>query len=142
MQLLVLLPPLEQTPDQITSRPFGLLSVIRVPTGKLAAPGVPTETLSPTGEETIRSPLRPVAVSVSVAAPVGPPPQTLATPPPPQVCGAVQEPQVCVPPQPSAMVPQFVPCAAQVVGLQVAVVKKSAFCCETPPEAAVITTED
>src|SRR5215468_6383034 len=120
MQLLVLLPPLEQTPDQMTSRPFGLLSVIRVPTGKLATPVVPTETLSPTGEETIRSPLRPAAVSVSVAAPVGPPPQTLATPPPPQVWGAVQVPQVSVPPQPSAMLPQVVPCAAHVVGVHVA----------------------
>src|SRR5215470_8630768 len=94
MQLLVLLPPLEQTPDQMTSRPFGLLSVIRVPTGKLATPVVPTETLSPTGEE------------------------TMATPPPPQVWGAVQVPQVSVPPQPSAMLPQVVPWAAQLVGMQ------------------------
>ena len=59
--------------------------------------------------------------------------QTLGTPPPPHVWGAVQEPQVSVPPQPSEIVPQFVPCAAQVVGLQVAVLKKSALCCETPP---------
>src|SRR2546425_10140908 len=39
-------------------------------------------------------------------------------PPLPQVCGAVQAPQVSVPPQPSGIVPQFVPCAAQVVGVQ------------------------
>src|SRR5262245_64798015 len=130
MQLLVLLPPLEQTPDQITSRPFGLLSVIRVPTGKLAEPVVPTETLSPTGEETIRSPLRPVAVSVSVAAPVGPPPQTLATPPPPQVCGAVQEPQVTVPPQPCAMAPQVVTCAAPAGGPRAAGRSSGAVRCE------------
>src|SRR5262245_34096547 len=45
-------------------------------------------------------------------------PQTFATPPPPQVCGAVQAPQVSVPPQPSGIVPQFFPCAAQVVGVQ------------------------
>ena len=30
----------------------------------------------------------------------------------------MQEPQVSVPPQPSAIVPQFFPCAAQVVGVQ------------------------
>src|SRR5206468_7472899 len=45
-------------------------------------------------------------------------PQTFATPAPPQVCGAVQAPQVSVPPQPSAIVPQFFPCAAQVGGVQ------------------------
>ena len=47
-----------------------------------------------------------------------PTPQTLVTPPPPQVCGAVQAPQVSVPPQPFGIVPQFLPCAAQVVGVQ------------------------
>jgi hypothetical protein len=36
-------------------------------------------------------------------------PQTLAVPPPPQVCGDVQVPQVSVPPQPSLIVPQFLP---------------------------------
>src|SRR5262249_10569600 len=45
-------------------------------------------------------------------------PQTLATPAPPQVWGATQTPQVSVPPQPSGMVPQFLPAAAQVVGVQ------------------------
>src|SRR5262249_48615097 len=45
-------------------------------------------------------------------------PQTLATPPPPHVWGAVQEPQVSAPPQPFEIVPQFFPCAAQVVGVQ------------------------
>ena len=47
-----------------------------------------------------------------------PPPQTLATPPPLHVWGAVHDPQVSVPPQPSAIVPQFFPWAAQVVGVQ------------------------
>jgi hypothetical protein len=65
---------------------------------------------------------------------VVPPPQTLTTPPPPQVWGEVQVPQVSVPPQPSEIVPQFFPWAAQVVGVHaVAVLKKSALCCETPP---------
>ncbi len=43
--------------------------------------------------------------------------QTLAVPPPPQVCGEVHEPQWIVPPQPSEMLPQFLLCAAQVVGV-------------------------
>jgi hypothetical protein len=42
----------------------------------------------------------------------------LETPPPPQVCGAVHVPQFRVPPQPSAIDPQFAPWAAQVVGVQ------------------------
>jgi hypothetical protein len=46
------------------------------------------------------------------------PPHTLVVPPPPQVWGAVQLPQVRVLPHPSAIVPQFFPCAAQVVGVQ------------------------
>src|SRR5215831_15806790 len=46
-------------------------------------------------------------------------PHTLATAPPPQVCGAVHTPQVSVPPQPFGIVPQFLPCATQVVGVQV-----------------------
>ena len=41
----------------------------------------------------------------------------MAIPPPPQVCGAVQAPQVSVPRQPFGIVPQFLPCAAQVVGV-------------------------
>ena len=50
---------------------------------------------------------------------VEPLPQTFAVPPPPQVWGAVQEPQERVPVQPSAMEPQFLPWASQVVGVQV-----------------------
>src|SRR5207253_11364881 len=74
---------------------------------------VPTATLRPAGVEDTVSPARPVAVRVSVG------PQTFAVPPPPQICGAVQVPQVSVPPQPSRIVPQFFPWAAQVVGVQV-----------------------
>src|SRR5262249_14940636 len=52
------------------------------------------------------------------------------TPAPPQVCGAVQTPQVSVPPQPSEIVPQFFPCAAQVVGVQV----PQTFVTPAPPQ--------
>src|SRR5207248_10768803 len=114
------MPPLLHTPDQITERPLVALSVMLVPTAKLAEPVVPTGTFSPAGVERTLSPARPVAVSVSrAAAGAGAPtPQTFATPPPPQVCGAVQTPQVSVPPQPSGIVPQFFACAAHVVGTQ------------------------
>jgi hypothetical protein len=62
---------------------------------------------------------------------VGVQPQTLAVPPPPQVCGAVQVPQSSVKPvqSPLGMVPQFFPCAAQVVGVQQ--MPKSAAPCRT-----------
>ena len=112
-----MLPPLEQPPDQMASRPLLTESVTRVPVAKVALPVVPTLTLSPAGLEETDSPERPEAVTVSCAVDVLPPPQTLATPPPPHVCGAVQEPQLSVPPQPSAIEPQFFPCAAQVVGV-------------------------
>src|SRR5207245_4868482 len=85
--------------------------------GKLAERVVPTRTLSPAGVEEMVSPARPLAVRVRVAAGRGTA-QTFATPAPPQVCGAVQTPQVSVPPQPSGIVPQFFPWAAQVVGVQ------------------------
>src|SRR5213594_2153894 len=116
----VLAPPLLHTPDQITARPFVTPRVMLVPTGKVAEPVDPTGTLSPAGVEETVSPARPVAVRVSaaVAGAGAPTPQTFATPPPPQVCGAVQTPQVSVPPQPSGIVPQFFPWAAQVVGVQ------------------------
>jgi hypothetical protein len=67
VQLLVLRPSLEQAPDQMASRPFETLSVIDVPTGKEADPVLPTFTLMPAGDDVTRSPLRPVAVTVSVA---------------------------------------------------------------------------
>ena len=71
LQVFTLLPPLEQAPDQTVSRPFVALSVIDVPAVNDAEPAVPTLTLMPAGFEVTRSPLRPVAVTVSVAAPVG-----------------------------------------------------------------------
>ncbi len=117
VQLFCLAPPLEQAPDQMASRPLVTASVTAVPVAKLAVPVVPTATFSPAGLEKTDSPDRPVALKVSAAVDVVPPPHTLATPPPPQVWGAVQVPQVSVPPQPSEIVPQFFPCAAQVVGV-------------------------
>jgi hypothetical protein len=68
VQVLALFPPLEHAPDQIASRPFATLSVIAVPLVKLAEPVLPTVTLIPAGLDVIRSPLRPVAVTVSVTA--------------------------------------------------------------------------
>jgi len=51
---------------------------------------------------------------------IGVHPQTFAVPPPPQVSGAVHVPQSRVNPvqSPLAIVPQFLPRAAQVVGVQ------------------------
>jgi len=70
VQLLALFPPLEHAPDQIASRPFEIVSVIDVPVVNGADPVLPTATLIPAGLEVTRSPLRPVAVTVSVAVPV------------------------------------------------------------------------
>jgi hypothetical protein len=67
VQLFVLLPPLEQAPDQIASRPFDTVSVIAVPVANDAEAVLPTATLIPAGLEVTRSPLRPDAVTVSVA---------------------------------------------------------------------------
>lgn len=67
MQLFVLAPPLEQEPDQTASRLFVTLSVIEVPAANEADPVDPTLTLIPVGFDVTRSPLRPVAVTVSVA---------------------------------------------------------------------------
>jgi hypothetical protein len=68
VQDFVLFPPLEQAPDQTASRPFDTLSVIDVPVVNDADPVLPTATLIPAGLDVIRSPLRPLAVTVSVAA--------------------------------------------------------------------------
>jgi len=62
-----LLPPLEQAPDQIASRPLETLSVMDVPVVNDALPELPTATLIPDGLEVTRSPLLPVAVTVSAA---------------------------------------------------------------------------
>ena len=66
VQVFVLFPPLEQAPDQMTSRLFVALSVIDAPIVNEAAPVLPTATLMPAGVEVTRSPPRPVAVTVSV----------------------------------------------------------------------------
>jgi hypothetical protein len=67
-QVFALLPPLEHAPDQMASRPFETLSVIAVPLVNDPDPVLPTATLMPAGLEVIRSPLRPVAVTVTVTA--------------------------------------------------------------------------
>jgi hypothetical protein len=67
VQVRRLFPPLEHAPDQIASRPFDTLSVIEVPVLNEADPEPPTATLMPAGLEVTRSPLLPVAVTVSVA---------------------------------------------------------------------------
>lgn len=88
VQVLVLLPPLEQAPLQMASRPLATLSVTAVPGANCALPVLPVATLRPVGFETTRSPLRPPAVtaklvvgattgfSVKVAERVTPPPET------------------------------------------------------------------
>jgi len=67
VHIFALLPPLEQAPDQIASRPLDTVSVIEMPVANVAEPVLPTATLIPAGLELTRSPLRPVAVTVSVA---------------------------------------------------------------------------
>jgi hypothetical protein len=67
VQVFVLFPPLEHAPDQMTSRSFVARSVIAVPIANDAEPVLPTATLIPVGVDVTRSPLRPVAVTVSVA---------------------------------------------------------------------------
>jgi hypothetical protein len=67
VQVFVLFPPLEQAPDQMTSRSFVARSVIAVPMENDAEPVLPTATLIPVGVDVTRSPPRPVAVTVSVA---------------------------------------------------------------------------
>lgn len=63
----VLLPPLVQAPDQTALRPLETVSVIAVPVVNGADRVLPTATLMPAGLEVTLSPLRPVAVTVSVA---------------------------------------------------------------------------
>jgi hypothetical protein len=67
VHVFVLLPPLEQAPDQTVSLPLVALSVIDVPVVNDAEPELPTRTLMPAGLELTRSPDLPVAVTVSVA---------------------------------------------------------------------------
>ena len=61
-----LLPPLEQAPDQIASRPLDTDNVICVPDANGADPLLPTATLIPAGDDVTRDPLRPVADTVNV----------------------------------------------------------------------------
>ena len=66
VQVRLLSPPLEHAPDQMASRPLETLSVIAVPLANAADPVLPTATLMPVGLDVTRSPLRPLAVTVSV----------------------------------------------------------------------------
>lgn len=66
VQVLVLLPPLEHAPDQMASRPLLTPKAIELLVAKLDDWVLPTATLIPAGLEVIRSPLRPVAVTVNV----------------------------------------------------------------------------
>ena len=65
VHVLRLSPPLEHAPDQIASRPLVTLSVMLVPGANEALPLLPVGTLIPAGDDVTRSPLRPVAVTVS-----------------------------------------------------------------------------
>jgi len=67
VQVLVLLPLLEQAPDQIASRLLLTRSVMAVPALNVADRLDPTGALIPEGVELTVSPLRPVAVTVRVA---------------------------------------------------------------------------
>jgi hypothetical protein len=67
VHVLVLFPLLEHAPDQIASRPFETASVMDAPLANDADPELPTGTLMPAGVEVMRSPLRPLAVTVKVA---------------------------------------------------------------------------
>jgi hypothetical protein len=71
VQVFRLLPPLEQAPDQIASRPSEADNVIDVPVLNDAEPEPPTATLIPVGLDVMRWPLRPDAVTVKVADPAG-----------------------------------------------------------------------
>ena len=66
VQLLVLLPPLEQAPDHTASRLLETRRVTDVPAENEAVPLLPTATLMPVGVEVMRSPLRPEAETVKV----------------------------------------------------------------------------
>ena len=67
VHVFTLLPPLEQAPLKIALRPLETASVIDVPVVNVAEPLLPTATLMPAGVDVTRSPVRPDAVTVSVA---------------------------------------------------------------------------
>jgi hypothetical protein len=54
-------------PEKFACRPLPTVNVIDVPTVNDADPLVPVTTLMPVGVDVMRTPLRPVAVSVTVA---------------------------------------------------------------------------
>ena len=62
----VLLPPLEQAPDQIALLPFETLRVMTVPCENDACVELPTGALIPPGLDITRSPVRPVAETIRV----------------------------------------------------------------------------
>ena len=66
VQVAVLLPPLEHAPDQMATRPLLTLKVIELLVVKPDDCVLPTATLMPTGLDTTRSPLRPLAVTVKL----------------------------------------------------------------------------
>lgn len=66
VHVFLLFPPLEHAPDQITSRLLVALKVMDVPVANDPDPVLPTATLIPVGLDVTRSPLRPLAVTVSV----------------------------------------------------------------------------
>jgi len=67
VQVRTLLPPLEQAPVHTAERPLDAVRVTDVPVANVADPVLPVATLMPAGLEVTRSPLRPVAVTVTVA---------------------------------------------------------------------------
>jgi hypothetical protein len=71
VHVLRLFPPLEHAPDQTASRPFETVNVMDVPFANAEDPVLPTETLIPPGLDVTRSPLRPLADTVSVDEPAG-----------------------------------------------------------------------
>ena len=71
VQVGVLLPPLEHAPDQMASRPLLTLKVIELLVVKPDDCVLPTATLMPTGLDTTRSPLRPLAVTVKLTPAAG-----------------------------------------------------------------------
>ncbi len=66
VQVFVLELPLEHAPDHTASRPLEIRRVTDVPLANVPVPVLALRTLMPLGVDTTVSPLRPVAVTVSV----------------------------------------------------------------------------
>jgi hypothetical protein len=103
VQVVTAAPLLLHRPDQIAPWPSSVVRVMGVPAANDAVCEFPLDTLMPEGDDVTLPPF-PFAVTVIFAAV---PVHAL--------------PQVSVPPQPFEMVPQVLPCAAQVVGTHCAV---------------------